>query len=305
MTLFPLSIAVGVLLWYKDTDFLANSYLTLAILLFSTLALRVLSNAIQLIRVRSWAVSSIFVIISALCFHIYDWQPVTALGSLLFLGYTTGLLASYQSPRPQVSTFIAAISLALLTMLMPQLLWLAPICLLSSLTTLRTFTPRTLFAIAFGLLLSYEAFFCWHICNGTLIASLQYFSQEICNYSIPSMPCNLSFDTIVQHHVLSSSHMYMLQLFIFGIIGIIHFIRTSFNDKIRTRMHYITIIMHWPVLFLLITLTHGYEPLLMSMTALYSSIVLAHYFVFSKGWVANTLFLIFIISCFCLTLPLF
>ena len=96
----------------------------------------------------------------------------------------------------------------------------------------------------------------------------------------------------------------LLTIVVYGLIGVVHFVYTSFNDKISTRMHYITLILHWPVLLLLLVFTGGHAMMLLAMLVLVNSVLLGHYFVFSKGWPANLLFWLFLLLCCCLALPL-
>lgn len=303
--LFPLSMAAAGILWYADTDFSLESFLALVMLLTSTVALRVFSNAVQLIRVRSWAVASLFIITEALCSHIYGWSPLNMAGCMLLLTYTISLLLSHQSPRPQTPVFAATVSVALLTMIMPQLAWLMPICLLSLLTPLRSFTPRALSAVAFGLLLPYLAFFCWHIHHDSAATALQEMDAALRDYAVPLLSDIVTTEISSGKFTANPStpHLHRLCMCLFGLVGIVHFLHTRYNDKVRTRIYYTTIIMHWPAITLLQFFTTGHDSLLATMAALYNSVLLAHYFVFAKGWVANTLFWFFVLLCCCLTLP--
>lgn len=305
MALLPVSIAVGLLLWYLDTDFSLGSCLTIVTLIISTFTLRVFSNAVQLIRVRSWTVSSIYIILAPLCCHTYGWSIATAIGGLLFMVYIIALLASYQEERPQTNTFIAILSLAVLTFHMPQLLWMVPISILATLTTLRTFSTRTLLAIFFGLALPMEIFFAWHVYLGNATDWFLSLAQGLVGFSLPSVFYTTDLKAFAEGYRPTPTDLTMALMCLYGLIGIAHFVHTSYNDKIRTRMHFITIIMHWPALLLLLIFTQSDTPLLLAMMTLLNSILLAHYFVFSKGWIANSLFWLFVISCICLALPLF
>lgn len=305
MALFPVSIAVGILLWFLDSDLSIVSYFIISTLVVTTLVLRVFSNAVQLIRVRSWAVSSLFIVLTAIYAHLYKWDLHTMIATQLFLIYNIGMLSSYQARKPQVNTFIATTALALLTMYMPWLFVMVPISLICSLTTLRTFSLRTLLAIVFGLLLPYEIYFSYYVYNDTLSTAFQHFASAFHDFYIPFYSSGTSIQTFIKNFSLSQTDLCLAHICLFGIIAIIHFFHTSFNDKIRTRMHYITIIMQWVVLLLLLFFTQGHSLLFVSLLTLCSSILLAHYFVFSKGWIANLFFWLFILSCFYLALPVF
>ena len=302
--LFPLSMAAAVGLWLSDTDYSLDSCLALGLLLAATIATRWFSNAIQLIRVRSWAVASFFVLLVALCSHTYQWSPQTMAGGWLLLIYTIGLLLSHQSKAPQVPVLAASAALSLLSMIMPQLAWLLPIFLLSLLTPLRSLTPRSLLAMLFGLLLPYMAFVGWHACQGTALTVLQETGDSLLCFSLPRLADLVPVDGLSATAAsLSAPNIYRLGMTLMGLLGVVHFIHTRYNDKVSTRTFYIAIIMHWPAVAALQFFTTGHDALVAALTALFNSILLSHYFVFSKGWIANALFWLFVLLCCYLTYP--
>ncbi len=301
--MLPLSIAWACGLWLVDTDFSLMSILALVTLLVSTIVLRAYSNDVQFIRVRSWAVSSLFIVISALGAHTYGWSPLSQAGGLLLLTYTIGLLLSHTSSTPQAPVLAASASLSLLTMIMPQLAWLLPLCLLSLLIPLRSLTLRSLLAIVFGLLLPYLAFVGWHLYYGSANEALQALATAAVTYSLPQLSDIAAVNNPCDN--LAAPHLYRLAMCLFGLIGIVHYLHTRYADKLHTRIYYAAIVMHWPAIALLQFFTTGCDSLLASLTALYGGILLAHYFVFSRGWIANTLFWIFFLLCCYLTFPVF
>ena len=88
----------------------------------------------------------------------------------------------------------------------------------------------------------------------------------------------------------------LLVLSPFVLISIIHFLRTSLDDKLTTRLQYVTILMEWVVLLaLLILFWPGTKSMIPAMM-LCSAPFVARYIVFSRGWVAATVFWLFILT---------
>lgn len=274
-------------------------------LLVATFALRVFSNAVQLIRVRSWAVSSLFVILVSLCGYIHRWQPELMGVLCAYLIYNIALLSSYQLRYPQLCVLISSVALAVLTMYMPVLFLMATVLLLSTMTTLRVFSLKTLLAVFFGFLLPYEALLCWHVYCGTVSSAWLEFIGAFDVFCLPWGSGSIFVVVEGEGWLPSGRTLCFLLLLLYGVIGVFHFLSTSYNDKIRTRMHYITVIMHWLLTVLLLLFTRGHAAALLMMLMLDTSVILAHYFVFSKGWVANLLFWLFIALCLYLTLQNF
>ena len=297
MALLPVAIVVAIVLWFVYSPITAETIAGLCIALATTFVLRYINNSLQLIRVRSWAVSSLYILLIAVYAPMHRWDPVEMACYCLYLIFVIGLLYSYQVRRPQVGTFIAMLAMALLTMRTPQLVCLVPMAVIAMFAALRTLNAKTFLAILFGFMLPYEVWFCWHLYEGNLGESAQAIYDAFHSFSLPTMAEGGSFFDVIIKTLLSLPTLLVLLLGVFGFFSIVHFLNTSYNDKIRTRMHYITLILQWPVLLLLLIFTKGSEPQLIGIFLICSSPLLAHYFVLSKGWVANIFFWIFLLSC--------
>jgi len=366
MAILPVAIVVAVVLWACYAPLSIISSAALLVLLGTTLVLRQVSNNLQLIRVRSWAVSAIFIFLIGICAPMHLWNPIAAGACLIYLVHVIGMLTSYQSERPQNSTLLAFVSLAVLTMVQPKLVYLLPFSIFAMAGPLRTLSDKSLVAVVFGFLLPYELWAAWQAYEGTLLESLCGYGQQLIDFQLPPfitalpqitadvnqmaatatshpfpLPQWLSwwpelqgfFDTV--HYIglwlgmaagliLSKSTLLLIFLGIYGIIALFHFLRTSYNDKISTRMHYHTLLLEWPVLLLLLiftpdpivaeplteatlltssSLSMASVPVISTAFILCISPILAHYFVFSKVWGHNILFWFFILLCLFLTLP--
>lgn len=304
IALLPVAIGVGIVLRVLWFDYSLQPWISLAVVLGSTLLLRHFSNEAQLIRIRSWIVSSLYIVLTALCAPLHHWDLLTISCSFLYLVYIIALLTSYQAQRPQNQIFVASLALSLISVKMPMALWLLVPMVLAMLTTLRSFTARTFLAMIFGVLVPYEFLFAWHLYNHNVMEAWADFSTWMQDFCLPISEGGLLADyDSWQEWALGRKTPMMVVLLVYGLIGIVHFFHTSINDKTSTRMFYISLIMQWPVVAGLLMFSRGNDALLCAMLVLINSILVGHYFVFSKGWVANMFFWLFLILCLYSVLP--
>lgn len=283
-----------------------ESGLAVALMLLTTLILRQMSNALQLIRVRSWAVSTVFVILMAVAAPIHRWNSAVMGMGVLFMVYIIGLLVSYQSRKPQVSIFWAVAALSACSLMVPKLLWLVPITILSMMMPLRCCTSRALVALLLGLLLPYEIWGAWNLYNGTIIAAAtaqwQAFTNINVDYLLPLFDINeksSSWGNYLWQSVMSVKVEVVILTVFYGLISIFHFFHTSLDDKTRTRMLFYSVMMHWPVVVAIILLQ---DAMIWPIFCLVSAPLLAHYFVFSRRWMGSLMFYLFLLLCLFLVL---
>lgn len=304
MSLLPVSMVVGIVFWMFAAGVSLADCGSLALLVVTTLVLRYFSNAIQLIRVRSWIISSLFVFMMGVGRFAFEWSAGDVVATSLFLIYIIGLLSSYQSRSPQTGVFVAALALACLTVIMPLMVCLLPVCFVAMLTALRVLNLKTLSAVLFGFFVVGEVLLARYLYVDDIEGVIICFVSGMQAFCLPTDESGIVGVFMSDNGVVWSRLVGLLTIVVYGLIGVVHFVYTSFNDKISTRMHYITLILHWPVLLLLLLFTGGHVMMLLAMLVLVNSVLLGHYFVFSKGWPANLLFWLFLLLCCCLALPL-
>ncbi len=305
MVALPATIVVAAVIWILLTPWSAEGTAALIVVLISTIILRQLSNSLQLIRVRSWAVSSVFVLLAGVCYSLHQWSLMAAAMGLLYLIHITGLLYSYQAKRPQNHILLAFIALSLMTMAQPAFACLLPVSIMAMAVHLRTLTAKSFVAIFFGLLLPYEVWAAWHIYNGTIAQALTDWGTQFTDFAVPQIQTDGPLPDLLYANLWQQGRLAIIVLFIYGLIGLFHFIRTSYNDKISTRMHYYTIILQWPVLMALLVFMPTHTNLMAPPLIMAGSPILAHYMVFAKGWAGNLFFWLFIALCLFLVLPIF
>lgn len=295
MAMLPASIAVAVVVWIAWGPHSVASGAGCLLAVLTALSLRVVSNTLQLIRVRSWAVSSVFVLLTAICAPIHQWELGSMLAGVLYLVHVSCLLFLTRTKNPQVCVFVSTAALACLMVFVPKAIWLLLPALFSMVVLLRAASGRSLMAVLFGLLLPAEVWVAWVAYDGELLSHWQELSGDLVSFSFSG------FSENVAAMPLLNAAVYGFLLF-FSVVAVVHYLRTSLNDKTETRMHYFTLILQWPVLMLFVAHSLNLPGVpagdrLLPIVALCTSPLISHYLVFARGWWANIMFYLFLLSC--------
>ena len=224
--LLPVAILVSAAVWGVEGIGDTSVWVGYGLCLLMTYMLMELNNRNALLRVRSRMVSTVFLLITtAMPFlHVADWYW---LPSLCLIGSFFLLFGSYQKARPEGEVFHAFLLVAVGSLLLPPMLGLLPLFYVSMLFSLRSLTWRSFFAGLFGLALPYIIYIGWRVYDGStneavaLFLSASPILPRLSDWPLPKM-VNAGF--------------LLFQI----LLGLIHYYRTNFNDKIRVRMTYYT-----------------------------------------------------------------
>ncbi len=283
----PSALLLSVIVWSMTSLGTWQSWACFACLAVITLVLRIVYNNVSLIRIRSWFLSSLFIVLcSAIPFtHTFD---LSLLSLALFLVAQHFLFASYQEPRAERYIFHAFIFLFLASVFMPQMIVFALVFFIAMIVQLRAFTLRSFIAIFLALI---------------VIAQLLALGYTAIGH----------YDIIVEHFRTLGDFRYEQAMLwnkrqcvnfgfvaIFLLLSLIHYGRTNFNDKIRTRMFFYVIIMETVTCMGLLIIYPQHFNILFRWLLLLSAPLLAHYFVLARGKIMDYFFLVFIAMVICL-----
>ena len=328
----PTACVVATLLWWQPQGGYSTAYLlswlTCALTTYLILEMTA-QNA--LLRIRSRMISSLFLLVMAVCGFLHPLQTGVVVMSCMTLSFYT-LLRTCDAQRPEVNTMHAYLAIAMGSLLWPPLLLLAPVQLWSQGVYLRSLTQRSFGAALIGLLLPYilwatGAFALGHIDNlithtTAIIApftepwywqwavekaqSVDDGSTFFETFSIVSSAIADHFTSQCLAHPTETAALGFVMLL--SLTGFFHYVSISYDDKIRVRMCHYTlmamqiIIILW--LFLQPELFYQLFPLLIVTTvpAAAHFIALTHSW-FSNAWVVMLLLLLIVTGICCLALP--
>ena len=240
------------------------------------------NNANALLRVRSRLTTSTFLL--GIGSFPFLHESLDALSVTFFmLGCYYFLFRSYQESNSSPNIYHAFVSLGIACLIHPLLLCFIPFVYWSMIAYLRSFSFKTFCASLLGILTPfwfYGAYLIYIQDYTEVITKL----QNVLFFSLPSWNDYLSLDITR----LSA----FLLIFVLGLIGTIHALKTSYNDKIRTRMQFYTLILFETVILLFLLAQPQQFDLFMALLTLTSAPVIAHFFALTSYRITNILFIL-------------
>lgn len=283
MASLPIASLLVAVVWMLPD--VSNAYLWggLAVMAAMTLIMAEWNNQFQLIRIRSRMNSVVFLTLMALfpSLHALTWDVVPTVG--LLLSYFV-LFRAYGAYQTQGILFHTLFFVSLGSLVYPPLLLFAPFLLLSSYAQLRALTFRSFFAGLLGLLLPYwlyAPYLVWQPEKGREFLALWQ------HYLLTDIP---DYAALPPHHWVASGLLLFLAL-----VSVFHFLRTAYNDKIRTRQYFFLLLVQFLPLLMMGAAypaddAHWIPLLIVTMTPF-----VGHYFTLARGSLMNLWFWIWLV----------
>lgn len=237
----------------------------------------------QLIRVRSRmnSLTYLFLFLIFPQLHLLGWHLFPAcclLGAYFLLFRTYGVYA------PQGYFFHAFFLIGVGSIAFPPLLLLVPFLLFSSERHLRALTGKSAMAALLGLSLPY-----W------ILLPVFLFAREVLQLYISLWQLERLWQPMQFTHVPPSQWVGGGLVFLISLVSVVHFLRTAYNDKIRTRQyHYLLLLQVLPLTFLHFALPQFFATTLpLCLVTLVPFI--GHYFALAKGRGMNAWFILWML----------
>ena len=267
------------LLWPARGAFDWTMWVGLLLTGCTTYVVMELNNRFALLRIRSRLVSSTYLLFMAVMPALHAWHPRQLCTLCFALSYAM-LFSVYQRVRAEGYVFHAFLFMGVGSMLFPPMLVLAFLFYFSLIFQLRNFGWRIFMAGLLGLLVPYWFRLAYALTTHTLATSfdflLAYTRYEVPDYGSVSW--------------LQWTNVGVVGLL--GWLGLCHFLRTAYNDKIRTRMYFYTLtVLHLTLLGALAAQPQHYAMLLPLLTVTTAPLA-AHHFTLSRGRSALLWFII-------------
>lgn len=237
------------------------------------------NNRFSLIRIRSRLMSATYLLLMGACpfLHVWDTAMVPVVCMLLAYGL---LFMAYQKPRAEGEVFHAFLFTGIGSFFFPPLLLLAPLHYVAMFVQLRVLGWRTFVAGLFGLVLPYWFYAGWLLWQHELGAFLSRWTGAF-DFSPPDYAC-----------LTLPQEVSFLFLLFFSLTSLAHFVRTSFNDKIRIRMFFYMMLVQELLLIVSVVLLPQHFDVLFRLLVANSAPLLAHYFALARGRWMNAWFIV-------------
>ena len=230
---FPICALLAILSWGWQAWRMAAGYEALAWLggglLMALLVAYVVmetNNTFQLIRVRTrWVAGTWLLLASAFPFMHAAGAPLL-LTAIMAICYNL-TFHCYQLPKSAPQYFYITLLLSAGSILHPLMLAFLPAFFFYIIVLMRSMSLRTLVAGLAGILLPYLLWGAWQFLSDDLSPLFMHY-QRISGWTLPHAEDyrQLSVRQIISWSIIG----------FYTLVGLLHYWRTNYNDKIRTRM---------------------------------------------------------------------
>ena len=187
---------------------------------------------------------------------------------------------SYQDRRAAGWTFYAFFCVGLASMVFVQVGYFLPFLWLMMMVFTNSFSFRNFFASIIGLIMPYWFSAGYFAYTNNIDGLISHFAGFINYHDL------FDYSKVTDHEVVN-----LLFLIILSTLGSIHFLHTSYADKIRTRMIYNSFILINYVSLAFIILQPQHIKELGSIMIVNTAPLTAHFITYTKGKVANIVFI--------------
>lgn len=189
-----------------------------------------LNNSNALIRIYSRVISVTFLILSCMACFLFS-SLYGNLTQLCIVAFYLILFQSYQDKTAAGLTYYGFLCIGLTSLTFVHILYFVPFLWILMLSCLQSFSLRTFFASLLGIITPYWLGICWLVYQGSLPLFVDHFAPLI------------RFHTPFDFSILNNSQMTTFAFVILlALIGAVHYFRTYYSDKIRTRQLFVIFI---------------------------------------------------------------
>ena len=249
-----------------------------------------LNNFHALIRIYSRAITSAFIILSGVACFIFPSLE----GCIVTVGLVASLLTlftTYQNREAAGWIYYTFLILGVASVANIHFLVFIPIYWIMMIF-INSLSLRTFIASLFGLLTPY---WIW------IAVVLFFYKDNLTPFTGLFQPLTEvtffnAYGSIPLSHYLTYAFLVIL-----AFTGIIHFLRKSYNDKIRTRQFYYSIIFFNIVVLVLLALFPQYYDLLFRPAIILTSPLIGHFIALTRTKITNIAFYLILITALLLT----
>ena len=279
----PITAILATVAWVAVGFMSHNIWAEFAFTIISTLLMVQLNNQNSLMRTYSRMVSCSFLVLITMA-SLPTPSFRASIVTMCFIAFYLIVWNTYQDRQASGWTFYAFFCIGLASTIFIQVLYFMPLCWLMMLVFTNSFSLRTFVASLIGIVTPYWFMVIYYAIEQDIDGLLTHLMgfidyQELFDYS-----------GITIHQIVN-----ILYILILGIIGSVHFLHTSYADKIRTRMIYESLIMMNFVTFAFLILQPQHQDELTGIMIVNTAPLIAHYITFTRGKASNISFIAMIV----------
>ena len=280
----------GTAIWVLAGLFEAQWWVQFASFLLSVLLVMRINSKNLLIRIYSRSVSVAFIFLSCAAVFLFpSWTG--GIVQLCCIAALMLLFDSYQDQAAVWNVYYAFLFLGISSMFDATIVFYLPLLWIMMKIIVYTLSWRTFFASLLGLATPYWFMTGWLIWqkNGDLHAIISLFDVQ----DILQFPFDFSFVSLSCQLIMAFATLLL-------VIGSIHFIHSSFRDKIRVRQIYYGFIT-LGLYSLAILVLQPHNELALRMLIFAASPLTGHYWALTNSRISNILFIVLTVAIIALT----
>lgn len=229
----PITATYAVIVWLLAGLIGQGRWLQFACFVLSVYLMMQLNNENLLIRIYSRMVSVSYILLSCAALFLFDSLSSAFFQPALIVSIFC-LFKTYQDRSSAGWTYYTFLFLGLGSLLDVHALYLLPVFWLMMILTVYSFSWHTFMASLLGIATPYWFTLAWYIWQGE--GDLSHWLQHFAEFTSLQLP--FSYSVLSLQHLLLI--VFLVSLFL---LGAIHFVVTSYKDKIRVRQMYYSLIM--------------------------------------------------------------
>ena len=287
---FPVTVLYGLLLCLIGGVIQHQWWIQLACYILATYLMILLNNFHALIRIYSRAITSAFIILSGVACFIFPSLE----GCIVTVGLVASLLTlftTYQNREAAGWIYYTFLILGVASVANIHFLVFIPIYWIMMIF-INSLSLRTFIDSLFGLLTPY---WIW------IAVVLFFYKDNLTPFTGLFQPLTEVTFFNAYGNIPLSHYLTYAFLVILAFTGIIHFLRKSYNDKIRTRQFYYSIIFFDIVVLVLLALFPQYYDLLFRPAIILTSPLIGHFIALTRTKITNIAFYLILITALLLT----
>ena len=278
--MLPAVAAYGVVMWLLCGLIQQQWWMQFACFVVSTYLMVELNNSNVLIRIYSRSVSAAFIILSCMACFLFP-SLKGAITQLCVIASLLVLYRTYQDKEAVGLTFYTFVILSLASLVEVHIVWFIPVYWMIMLFFIYSLSVRTLLASLLGILLPYWCLSAWVLWRheGDFTSLWQHL-EPLADFQLP-----FDFSTLGLPSILSFAFLVILFL-----TGLIHYLRTSYNDKIRIRQIYYSLAFLNVVAMVMLIAQPQHEDLLQRVMIITTSPLIGHFVALTYTRLTNVAF---------------
>jgi len=253
-------------------------WIQFAILAISALLMIQINNRNSLLRIYSQMVSCSFLVLSAITCFLFP-NISGAIVMLCVLACYVTLFRAYQNKHAAEYIFYSFIFIGIASIPFIQIVFFVPVLWILIATNIMALSWKSFWASIFGLIVPYWFAGGYYFLKGDAETFWNHF-REIAVFQPP-----FDYTQINEHQMITFIFITTLAL-----VGIIHFLRNSYKDKIRTRMLYEFFIVMDICSFIFIILQPQHYDFLLRIMIINTAPLIGHFIALTRTWFTNAIF---------------